>query len=183
MKKSNTLLISIPFMMVLFIFVLYEYGYQAVRDELSSIKDEEILKAKTLEKYIALISEKKELEDELAQLKEDKKSAESRLIEGQTPSLAAATLQDSVKGIIIGRGGAITSERVSKPEDLKKFKVISISKDAVTPDIRSLSDILYMIETQSPDMVVRELDVRVKDYRNPKELMIKLDVAALTKAR
>ena len=183
MKKSNSLLVTVPLMVLLLVFVLYEYGYRAVGEEMDSIRDEEALKTRTVEKYTALIAEKETLEEELARLKEEKKAAEARLIEGQTPSLAAAVLQDNVKGIIIGRGGAVTSERVSKAGDMDRFKVISISKDAVVPDVRSLSDILYMIETQTPDMVVSELDIRIKDYRNPRDLMIKLDVSALTKAR
>jgi hypothetical protein len=28
--------------------------------------------------------------------------------------------------------------------------------------------------------VVKELDVRIRDFRNPKELMVKLDVSAIT---
>ena len=116
-------------------------------------------------------------------MKEERKADDSKLIEGQTPSLAAAALQDMVKGIITGSGGAISSERVGKAEDMEKFKVIRISLDAVVPDSRALSDILYSIETRTPYLVVKELDTRVRDFRNPRELMIKLDVAALTPGR
>lgn len=163
--------------------VIYQYGYLRIHSDITSIKEEQAVKTKTLEKYITLISEKPRLEKKLALLKETRKADESKLIEGQTPSLAAAVLQDTVKGIITGRGGTISSERVVKPEDLGKFKVISVSIDAVLPDSRALSDILYAIETRTPYLVVKELDTRIRDYRNPRDLIIKLDVSALTAAK
>lgn len=183
MKRNRIIFVGIPLILILLCLVLYEYGYLRVQSEIASIKEDQALKMKTLEKYSALISEKPELEKELIGLKETRKAEDSKLIEGQTLSLAAATLQDMVKGIIVGRGGTISSERVGKPEDRGKFKVISVSIDAVLPDARALSDILYSIETRTPYLVVKELDTRVRDYRNPKELMVKLDVSALTTAK
>lgn len=183
MKRNRIVFLGIPLILILLCLVLYEYGYLRIQSEIASIKEEQALKMKTLEKYSALIAEKPQLEKELISLKEMRKAEDSKLIEGQTLSLAAATLQDMVKGIIVGRGGTISSERVGKPEDRGKFKVISVSIDAVLPDARALSDILYSIETRTPYLVVKELDTRVRDYRNPKELMVKLDVSALTTAK
>ena len=108
---------------------------------------------------------------------------DSKLIEGQTLSLSAATLQENVKTIITGKGGTISSERVDKPEDLSGFKVITISIDSVLPDTRVLSDILYAIETRTPHFIVKEVDVRVRNFREPRELMVKLRVSALTIGR
>lgn len=181
--KSSLMRLLMPVMILLLVLTAYQYGYKAIQEEIEAVRDTESVKIKTLQRYVDLISEKPALEAELEALKERKKAAESKLIEGQTASLASATLQDVVKGIILGRGGSITSERVGKPEELDGFSAVNISKDAVVPDARSLSDILYMIETQTPQMRIKELDVRVRDYRTPKELMIKLDVSALTKGR
>jgi hypothetical protein len=183
LKRNRVIILGIPLILILLGLVLYEYGYRRIQSEFLAIKEEQALKMKTLEKYVALISEKPDLEKELNRLKETRKAEDSKLIEGQTLSLAAATLQDMVKGIIVGRGGTISSERVGKPEEHGKFKVISVSIDAVLPDARALSDILYSIETRTPYLVVKELDTRVRDYRNPKELMVKLDVSALTTAK
>lgn len=160
--------------------VIYQYGYVLVRTEMGSIKDSEAIKIRTLEKYTALIAEKPQLEKKLASLKDTRAADDSKLIEGQTLSLAAASLQDGVRGIVMGRGGTISSERVGKPEDLGKFKIVSVSVDIVLPDPRALSDILYSIETRTPYLVVKEVDSRVRNYREPKELTVKLDVAALT---
>lgn|SRR4030042_313751 len=180
MKRNKTLIITVPLMVILLGLFMYNYVYLRVRTDIASLKEEQSIKTKTLEKYINLISEKPQLEKKIASLKESRKADESKLIEGQTPSLAAASLQDMVKEIITGRGGTISSERVGKPEDLGKFKIISVSIDTGLPDSRALSEILYSIETRTPYLTIKELDTRVRNYRDPRELMIKLDVAAIT---
>jgi general secretion pathway protein M len=183
MKRNKTFIITIPLMFILLGLIMYQFIYLRIRTDVASIKEGQSIKTKTLGKYITLISEKPQLEKKLASLKEARKADDSTLIEGQTPSLAAATLQDIVKNTVAGNSGAISSERVGKPEDLGKFKVISVSIDTVLPDSRALSDILYSLETQTPYLIVKELDIRIRDYRNPRELMVKLDVSAITSGR
>jgi len=84
-----------------------------------------------------------------------------------------------VKGIVVGRGGTISSERVGKPEDLGNFRIVNVSIDTLIPDTRALADILYSIETRTPYLIVKELDARVRNYQTPKELTVKLDVSAM----
>lgn len=180
MRKHRLLIIFIPLLAILSALVIYEYGYLSVQDELAIATESAAVKTKTLERYLQLIAEKPELEKLLVSLKEQRKAEDAKLIEGQTLSLAAATLQDTVKGIITSRGGTISSERVGKPEDLGGFKAISVSIDAVIPDTRMLGDIIYSIETRTPYLVVKEVDTRVRNYREPRELIVKLDVIALT---
>ena len=129
---------------------------------------------------MTLIAEKPRIEKQIISLKAERKSDDSKLIEGQTPSLAAATLQEIIKGIIVEKRGTISSERVGKPEDLGKFKVITVSIDAALPDTAALSEILYSIETRTPYLIVNELDTRVRNLRGPKDLMVKMDISALT---
>jgi hypothetical protein len=109
-----------------------------------------------------------------------RKADDSKMITGQTPSLAAAALQAAVKDLVTSRGGTISSERIEKPEDFGKFRIITVTLDAVMSDVRALSDALLAVETQTPYLVVREVDVRVRNYREPKELMMRLKVSGLT---
>jgi hypothetical protein len=183
MKRSKKFVITIPLMVLLLGVVAYRYGYVKIRGDIQSVKEDQEIRAKTLQKYIEVIAEKPLLEKKFAALTEERKADNSKLIEGQTLSLAAATLQDTVKGIISSRGGAISSERVGKPEDLGKFRTITVSIDAIVPDARALGDILYSIETRTPYLVVKELDLRVRDFRNPRDLMVKLDISAMTVAK
>ncbi|MFO0753445.1 MAG: GspMb/PilO family protein [Thermodesulfovibrionales bacterium] len=215
MKRNKTLIAAVPALLVLLGLVLYQYVYLGIRAELSSIKEQQAAKTATLRKYIAIISEKPELEKKLSVLAEKAKANKAKLIEGEPVSLASANLQETVKGIVSGRGGALSSERIGKPEDavkspagaggapgfssgmaggkgkgapgvknaksdpLSRFKVIGISIDASVPDPAALSDILYSLETRTPFLAITELDARVKNFKTPKELMVKLDVSGL----
>lgn len=183
MRRSKTFIISLLAIALLLGLVFYQYGYLKIQGEIQSVKEDEEIRAKTLQKYIELIAEKPLLEKKFAALTENRKADNTKLIEGQTLSLAAASLQDTVKGIISTSGGSISSERVGKPEDVGKFKAITVSIDALVPDARALSDILYSLETRTPSLVIRELDVRVRDFRNPRELMVKLDISAMTSGK
>jgi hypothetical protein len=178
--KSKTLKVAVVLIIILISLVIYEYGYLSVKAEIESIKEEQAIKTKTLQKYINIISEKPLLEERFAKLSETRKAYDSRLITGETASVATATLQETVKGIITSRGGTISSERFIKTEDTGKFKIISVSIDAVVPDVRALSEILYSIETHNPYLVVKDIDARIINFRNPKQLNIKLDVSAVT---
>ncbi len=180
MNRGRLMTIAIPLIIVLVGLIVYRYGYLRVQTEIASIQEEETVSSKALQKYISVIAGKPGLEKKLASLTETRKNDMTKLIEGQTPSLVAAILQDTVKGIITSNGGSISSERVGKPEDLGKFKVVTTSVDAVVPDPGALSDILYAVETRTPYLVIKELDARVRDFRNPRELTIRMDVSALT---
>ena len=179
-RKSNLLIISIPLIIILAAGVIYQYGIIGVREEVSSVNDLKMSKIKTLRKYTEAIAQKTNLEKQILALKDTRKSENSKIIAAQTPAVAAADLQDSVKGIITGRGGTINSERVEKPEELGKFKVTNVELDIIFPDVKTLSDTLFAIETQTPYLVVKELDVRVRNYTDPKDLIVKLKIAALT---
>jgi hypothetical protein len=179
-SKSRLLVVAIPVIVVLAGLVAYQYGYQGVKNEMSFMKEMQASKTKMLEKYISLIAEKPDLEKQLAGLKEERKADDSKIIDAQTLSIAAATLQETVKTLITGRGGSITSERVEKPDVLGNFKVINVSIDAILPDTRALSDLLYGVETRTPYLIIKEVDTRVRNFRDPKELMVKIRVSALT---
>jgi hypothetical protein len=180
MRKNRTLIITLPFLVALLLYGAYQYGYQKIRSDVDALKEEKSSKVNLLEKSVALISEKPNIEKHLAALKEERQADNLKLIGGQTLSLSAAALQDTIKGIVTERGGSISSERVEKPEDYGSFKIITVSIDAVLPDARALSDVLFSIETRTPYLVVKELDSRVRNFRDPRELTVKLNVSALT---
>jgi hypothetical protein len=210
MKKNRLLIIAVPLLVILAGLVLYQYGYLRIQKELALILEEQDSKAKTLEKYLAIIAQKPDLEKKFQTLKEQRKAETTKLIEGETFSLAAAGLQEIVKGIILSRGGVISSERMGKEEDMapapsgppketlksqkpekspkakkekfedkSRFKFVSVSFDFTAPDTGALRDIVFFVETRVPYLVIKELDCRVRNFKEPRELMVKLDVTAL----
>jgi hypothetical protein len=183
MHRKRGLLIALPVLVLLAALAFYEYVYLGIKAEVTSIKETETAKTNSLQKYLTFVARKPELEKRLTQLRETIKADEPKLISGETLSLAAASLQSTVKGMITSRNGTISSERVEKPEDLGKFKIVSVSIDAVVPDPRALSDALYAMETQTPYLIVRELDARVKNFTQPRELMVRLKVSGITRGK
>ncbi len=169
-----------PVVVALVILVAYQYGYLAVKSELTSLREQEAVRSGTLERYVNLIAQRPSIEKRLEALREGRAAEMSKIIEAQTLSIAAAALQNIVKSSITARGGSIASERVEKSDDLGKLKAVNVSVDAVVPDTRALSDVLFTLETHTPYLVIKEVDARVRNFRDPTELMVKLRISALT---
>lgn len=167
-------------MIILVMLVIYQYGYLELRARTLSVKEEQEVTIGLLRKYSALIAEKPLIDGRISSLKAASRADDAKLIQGQTPSLAAAALQEIITGIVVEKGGTISSQRVIAPEDLGKFKVVTVSIDTILPDTAALSDILFSIETRTPYLVVKELDTRVRNLRGPKDLIAKIDISALT---
>jgi hypothetical protein len=182
-QKNRILIIAIPLLVLLVCLTAYEYGYRRVEAEMTVAQEKGYVKQKTLEKYVSTIAKKSQLEAYLIELKEKRKAENTKVIEGQTPSIAAASLQNTVKTMITARGGTISSNSVEKPEDLQKFKMIGVTVDAVFPDIRALCDTLIAIEAQVPYLAVREMDLRIMNYKDPKDLAVKLKISAITEGK
>jgi hypothetical protein len=182
-SKNRLLLFAVPLLIILAGLTIYEYGYVSLQNQIKAVKERESFKIKTLKKYTDLVASKPDLEQKLSTLKETRKSYDAKLIEGQTPSIAAASLQNNIKGLITNKGGTVSSERVEKPEDLDKLKIIGVSIDGIVPDMRFLNEILFSIETQVPTLAVRELDVRVKDFRDPRDLTIRVKTSGMTSGK
>jgi hypothetical protein len=209
MKKNRLLIIAVPILVILTGLVVYQYGFLRIQEELALILEEQNSTSKTLEKYLTIIAEKPDLEKKLLTFKERRKAETAKLIEGETFSLAAAALQEIVKGIITSRGGVISSERMGKEEDMapgslgpakeapksqkpekgpkpkkeksenkSRFKFVNVSFDFTAPDTGALRDIIFFVETRVPYLVIKELDCRVRNFKEPRELMVKLDVTA-----
>jgi len=178
-RRNRLLPYAVPVIVILACLTAWQYGYVNTRQEIASLKETSASRTRALVKSMYLIASKPNLEKKLETLKEKRKSDGSKILEGQTPSLCAASLQETVKGVIAGRGGSITSERVEKAENLGRFQIVSISVDATLPDTRALSDVLYGIETRTPYVIVREVDTRVRNFRDPRELVVKLRLSAL----
>ncbi len=150
------------------------------RAEIDTTRDSIRSKTRVLEKQILLLSGRAQVESELVSLRETRKFENLKIVEGRTLAVAAATLQNTAKGILVSKGGAISSQRVDRPGTLGDFKVVSVIFDAEFPGTQALGEALYALESQIPWMVVRELDVRVKNLRDPRELAVKLSIEALS---
>jgi len=74
---------------------------------------------------------------------------------------------------------APAAKKATKPVAGPKLQVLSVSIDSVLPDTSALSDILFSLETRTPYIVAKELDVRVRNFREPRDLMVRIDTTGL----
>lgn len=183
MKDYKRLAVMITLMSMLAGIVMLRYGYLGTQRDLSSIKEEEEMKAEMLAKYVTLIAEIPDLERKLASLKETRDSYGREMIEGETYSIASASLQETVKGIITGAGGKVSGERMKETSDAGRFKAINVSLEGSVPDVKALGEAVYAVETHTPSLFVREIDIRIRDYKEPRELSVILNVSALTSVK
>lgn len=180
-RRNRFLIMMVPIALILLGFVVYQYGFLPIEAEMNTITDTEAIKTATLEKYARLIAEKPDLEKKIAVLQEARKAQDTKLVEGKTPALAAAALQNIVKEKILSSGGTVLSERAEKPEDIGigNLKMISVTFKATEPDSGALARMLYATETSTPFLIVRELECRITDWREPKQLSVHLKISAL----
>ena len=182
-RRNKPLVIAALLAAVLIGLLVYQYGYLGIQGELADRADERSVKMKTLARVMALIAERPSIEKNLGALRETRKRENTKIIEGQTAPLAAATLQNTVKEVLASRGGSVISERVEKPEKAGDFTLVTVAVDAILPDTRALGETLLAIETRTPYLVVRELDTRIRNFREPRELTVRLKVSGLTEGR
>ena len=178
-KNSKILLLLIPVMAILAGFAFYDYVYIPVRDEMRSIEEIKEAKRVTLAKSIDVLARKPLLGKAIASLRERRRAEEAKMVEGQTPSVAAANLQNLVKEIVVGKGGTIASERMEKPEELGRFKVVTVSIETIVPETKALAEMLLLMENQPVSLFVREMDVRIRNMREPRDLTARFRISAL----
>lgn len=80
------------------------------------------------------------------------------------PSLAAAELQQRVKGIVEAVGGTLRSTQALPPTEEGEAIKVTVSA-AMTGDAESLWKILYELEAQTPLLFVDNLDVTARENR------------------
>ncbi|MDA8087817.1 MAG: type II secretion system protein GspM [Nitrospiraceae bacterium] len=179
MRNTGLMKILAPAAVILAATVFYQDVYMKGADSLSDLKDRQAAAARTLGKYGRLISQAPLLEKRLATMRESRDAAEADLFGGQSLSIAGAALQETVKTIISGSGGVVSSEKIGRAKPMGKFMVITASFEMTLPDTNALTNVLYQLETHKPVLVVKELSVQCVDIRAPKALAAGLTVMAL----
>jgi hypothetical protein len=168
-----------------FVMVVVLAGWQTY-EKIETLKESAVTRRDMAEKRLRssrkTVNRKEALEKALRQTASVRADNETKLIKGKTAPLAAASLQESVKSIILQTGGRISSERVAPTRALEPFQVITVSFDFILPNVGALRDILYAVESRTPFLTVPELTAQVRNVRNPGELTVKMNISALWRA-
>jgi Tfp pilus assembly protein PilO len=139
-------------------------------------------KLKQLEKYRQFVARRAQVEAELQQAKRAANQCESMFLSGDTPPLAAANLQDVLKTLSSKNKIKIHSEKVLDSKEFDYFEQIPVQID-FTSSMRNLTNFIYDVETYKKSLSITDLNIRVTNRRQPKDIRATIVVAGLMQSK
>ena len=143
-----------------------------------SARDAEIAKARRqLETYRQILSRQKKVRSDLKQLTENPRYR-TGFLPGETPALAGARLENSLKAIVQAGGGVMRSTRM-QPQSEDDPQRVRLTLD-FTASPKALMFITHKIETAAPYLMADNVQIRLIPARgdNPESMSAHMDVSA-----
>jgi hypothetical protein len=125
---------------------------EAVQNELES-------QPQLLEKNLRYLGQKEALAASLESARSEIKAREPKLLTGDTPSVSASDLQDTVQALATREGTQVITTRVLNPEPVGSFSKISIQME-VGGQIDQIANLIRGLEASPKFLVVDEINVR-----------------------
>ena len=105
------------------------------------------------------IGQKEQLSAALEAARNDVKAHEAKLLTGDTPSVNASDLQETVQGLAAKEGTQVITTRVLNPEATGAFSKIAIQME-VGGQVEQVASLVRGIETSPKLLVIDEINVR-----------------------
>jgi len=112
-----------------------------------------------LEKNLRYLSRKEEMAAALEVARNGLKAREPKFLTGDTPSVSASDLQDTVQALAIKEGTQVITTRVLNPEATGSFSKIAIQME-IGGQVDQVANLIKGIETSPKLLVVDEINVR-----------------------
>lgn len=112
-----------------------------------------------LEKNLRFLNQKAEIAAALERARNELKAVEPSLISGDTPSVSASDLQQTVQALAAKEGIQVISTRVLNPDTKSPFTRIPIQME-IGGEIGQLVNLIKGIESAEKLLVVDELNIR-----------------------
>lgn len=148
--------------LTLFIFLLLLGRYFLVSPFLERrewVKNQLEIQPQLLEKNLRYVDQKGQMMAALEKARGELKAFESSLLSGDTPSVSASDLQQTVQSLATKEGTQLISTRVLNPEAMGSFTKIPIQVE-VSGQIDQVANLIRGIESTEKLLVVSELNVR-----------------------
>jgi hypothetical protein len=129
---------------VVLLFAL-RFGSTWLIDYRRSVKDDIQLSAERLANAERMVARGPEIAKELEQLRARYKEAIAQLVPGDSPTLAAAALQERVSTLAGEKNVSVQTTQVMKDEPVGPFRKVSLRVTA-SADLRELADFLTSLE-------------------------------------
>ncbi|OQX25213.1 MAG: hypothetical protein BWK80_16790 [Desulfobacteraceae bacterium IS3] len=169
---------------LLLVGVIYRFlpefeGFQPMNDEI-------VLKQRKVLKYQQMVQERNALQEEQLALNRALERAESGLLTGETPALAAVDIQNILNDIAGRSKVEVSAMRVLQPVEpeekatVKDYLTIPVQITFNT-SVRQLKEILYRIETSLKLLRVSEMRVRLGNIKQAEKVFATLTVEGFMK--
>lgn len=112
-----------------------------------------------LEKNLRYIGRKEELAAALEASQNEIRARESKLLTGNTASVNASDLQETVQALAVKEGTQVITTRVLNPEPTGAFSKIAIQME-IGGQVEQVANLVRGIETSSKLLVIDEINVR-----------------------
>jgi type II secretory pathway component PulM len=143
--------------------VLFFIGKMAIATPLlerrATIKGQLESQPQLLEKNLRYLSQKDSLLAALAAARNQIKNIEPALLTGDTPSVTASDLQETVQSLATREGTQVTTTRVLNPEPSGSFSKIAIQME-IGGQVQQLASLIRGIESAPKLLVIDEINVR-----------------------
>jgi len=123
------------------------------------VKSQLEIRPQLLEKNLRYIGLKAEIQAGLEKARGDLKAVEPSLLSGDTPSVSASDLQQTVQALATKEGTQVISTRVLNPEAMGTFTKIPIQME-VSGKIEQVANLIKGIESAEKLLMVGELNIR-----------------------
>jgi len=148
--------------LTLFIFLVVLGRYLVVSRLLERrewIKSQLEIQPQLLEKNLRYVNQRAEIIAGLEKARGELKSLESSLLSGDTPSVSASDLQQTVQAMAAKEGTQVISTRVLNPESMGSFTKVPIQIE-VSGQIDQVANLIKGIESAEKLLVVSEMNIR-----------------------
>lgn len=112
-----------------------------------------------LEKNLRYIGRKEEMAAALEAAQNEIRARESKLLTGNTASVNASDLQETVQALAVKEGTQVITTRVLNPEPTGAFSKIAIQME-IGGQVEQVANLVRGIETSSKLLVIDEINVR-----------------------
>ena len=123
------------------------------------VKSQLEIQPQLLEKNLRYVGQKAEMAAGLERARGELKAVEPSLLSGDTPSVSASDLQQTVQSLAAKEGTQVISTRVLNPEAMGSFTKIPIQVE-ISGQIDQVANLIKGIESADKLLVVSELNIR-----------------------
>jgi len=177
MIKSRPIIIAgIFFIATLSYFLIFSPIYKGYVHTKGDIK----IKTESYEDSLAIINEKSSLMEKLKVAENKFKEAENGFLKGAKPPVAAAELQQIVKGMASVRGIDIRAEKMLQLDVFPGYIGVPVEIEFQS-QMSSLKELLFDIEHSPTIILIPEIKIRVANIMEPTDVQVNIVIEGIMK--